>query len=88
MKVGIRKPNIEKSIKSRTIGKTKRTLKSSVDPTYNKKGIGYVKNPKKAVYNKIYNKTTIGIKDIMMINKSNGPDKITNEIAVKLLSHH
>ena len=53
MKVGIRKPSIKKSFKARTTGRVKRTLKSSIDPTYGKKGVGYIKNPKKAIYKKI-----------------------------------
>lgn len=64
MKVGIRKPSIKKSIKARTTGKIKRSIKKSVNPLYGKKGMGITK-PKKAVYNKVYNKTTIGIGDIL-----------------------
>lgn len=59
MKIGVRKPSIKKSIKARTTGKVKRTIKKSVNPLYGKKGMGYINNPKKAVYNKVYNKTTI-----------------------------
>lgn len=65
MKVGIRKPNIKKSIKARTTGKVKRAVKKSVNPLYGKKGMGVVNNPKKAVYNKVYNKTSVGIGDIL-----------------------
>ena len=65
MKVGIRKPNIKKSIKARTTGKIKRSIKKSVNPLYGKKGMGYITDPKKAVYNKVYNKTTVGVKDIV-----------------------
>ena len=59
MKVGIRKPNLKKSLKARTTGKMKRALKKSVNPLYGKKGMGLINDPKKAVYNKVYNKTTI-----------------------------
>lgn len=59
MKFGMRKPNIKKSIKARTTGKIKRTLKKAINPSYGKKGIGYIKNPNKAIYNKVYNKTSI-----------------------------
>lgn len=62
MKIGIRKPNIKKSIKARTTGKIKRDIKKEVVPLYGEAGL--VKNPKKAVYNKVYNKTTVGILDI------------------------
>lgn len=65
MKVGMRKPNIKKSISARTTGKVKRTLKSSIDPTYGKKGMGYIKDPKKAVYNKVYNKTSFSVLDMV-----------------------
>ena len=65
MKVGIRKPSIKKSIKTRTTGKIKRSVKKSVNPLYGKNGMGYINNPKKAVYNKVYRKTTVGVGDIM-----------------------
>lgn len=58
MKIGYRKPNMKKRIKSRTTAKAKRAVKKAVVPTYGKKGTGIYKNPKKAVYNKVYNKTT------------------------------
>ena len=63
MKVGIRTPSISKSIKARTTGKVKRTVKSSINPVYGKKGMGFINNPEKAVYNKVYNKTTFSIID-------------------------
>ena len=59
MKIGVRKPSLKKSIKARTTGKLKRTVKKTLIPGYGKKGIGWIKNPKKAAYNKIYNKTSI-----------------------------
>lgn len=62
MKIGIRKPNIKKSIKARTTGKLKRKVKS-INPLYGKKGIGII-HPKKAVKNKIYHKTTFSIFDL------------------------
>lgn len=37
MKFGIRKPSLKKSIKSRTTGKLKRTVKKAVNPFYGKK---------------------------------------------------
>lgn len=39
MKYGMRKPSIKKSLKSKTTGKINRTVKSSINSTYNKKGI-------------------------------------------------
>ena len=65
MKMGIRKPNIKKSIKARTTGKIKRQMKKAVNPMYGKKGMGMINNPKKAVYNKVYNKTTVGVSDLV-----------------------
>lgn len=64
MKFGFRKPNIKKSIKARTTGRIKRTVKKTINPFYGKKGIGFIKNPKKAIYNKVYNKTSFGLRDI------------------------
>lgn len=64
MKFGFRTPSVKKSVKARTTGKIKRSVKKSVNPLYGKKGTGYITDPKKAVYNKVYNKTTFGAKDI------------------------
>lgn len=64
MKIGMRKPNIKKSVKSRTTGKVKRKVKKNLSPGYGKKGMGYIKNPKKAVYNKVYKKTTFSFWDL------------------------
>lgn len=61
----IRKPSLKKSIKARTTGRAKRTLKKAVIPGYGKKGTSWIKNPKKAMYNKVYNKTSISIFDII-----------------------
>lgn len=61
MKIGFRTPSIKKSIKARTTGKWKRSVKRSINPLYGKKGMGLVNNPKKAVYNKVYNKTTVSV---------------------------
>ena len=64
MKVGMRKPNIKKSIKARTTGKVTRAVKKSVNPIYDKKGAGFVKDPAKSVKNSIYHKTTFGVGDV------------------------
>ena len=50
MKIGMRKPSIKKSLKARTTGKLKRSVKKAVIPGYGKKGMGWIKNPKKATY--------------------------------------
>lgn len=65
MKFGMRKPSLKKSIKARTTGKIKRSVKKAVVPGYGKKGTGWVKNPKKAAYNKVYNKTSFSIMDLL-----------------------
>ena len=64
MKFGIRKPSIKKSLKARTTGKLKRSLKKSVNPFYGKKGTGLVTNRKKSIYNKVYKKTSFSIFDL------------------------
>jgi hypothetical protein len=61
MKFGIRTPSITRSIRARTTGALKRTIKRSVNPLYGKKGTGWIRNPRKALYNKVYNKTSIGL---------------------------
>lgn len=65
MKFGVRTPSIKKSIKSRTTGKLKRTVKKTIVPEYGKKGMGWLTDPKKAAYNKVYNKTSIGVADLI-----------------------
>lgn len=64
MKFGMRTPSLKKSLKARTTGKIKRSVKKAVIPGYGKKGMGWIKNPKKAAYNKVYNKTTFSIWDL------------------------
>ena len=64
MKYGMRKPSLKKSIKARTTGKAKRTVKKALIPGYGKKGSGWIKNPKKAAYNKVYRKTSFSIWDL------------------------
>ena len=74
MKFGIRKPSVKRSIKARSTGKLKRSVKKAVNPFYGKKGMGSVNNPKKAFYNKIYNKTTVGIRDVVNSSSANAYD--------------
>ena len=52
-------PSLKKSIKARTTGKIKRSVKRAANPLYGKKGVGLITNPKKAIYNKVYKKVTI-----------------------------
>ena len=92
MKYGIRTPNLKKSIKSRSTGRLKRTVKKSINPLYGKKGMGFINNPKKAIYNKIYNKTTIGVNDIIkgglkMDNNSNNVKNDISNIEIKTSKH-
>lgn len=78
MKVGFRKPSIKKSVKARTTGKLKRSVKRAVNPIYGKKGMGLVNDPKKAVYNKVYSKTTIGVNSLSEISSSNSNNRKTS----------
>lgn len=71
MKYGVRKPSVKKSISTRTTGKIKRQVKSSVNPLYGKKGMGVVNDPKKAAYNAVYDRTTVGVSDLMDDNAEN-----------------
>lgn len=64
MKIGMRTPNLKKSIKARTTGKVKRKIKKALIPGYGKKGMGWVKDPKRAAYNKMYNKTSFSLLDL------------------------
>ncbi len=77
MKYGIRKPNIKSSIKARTTGHLKRTVKS-ISPTYKVKGIGLIKSPKKSIYNHIYNQTTVSAFNNSKRNKNNSSNYYFN----------
>lgn len=59
MKIGVRKPNLSKSLKARTTSNLKRKVKKAIIPTYGQKGTGIIKDPKRAIYNKVYNQTTV-----------------------------
>lgn len=59
MKFGIRTPSLKRSLKARTTGKAKRSVKKALIPGYGKKGMGWIKNPKKAAYNKVYKKQAL-----------------------------
>lgn len=87
MKMGIRKPNIKKSIKARTTGKLKRKMKKAVNPMYGKKGMGMITNPKKAVYNKVYNKTTVGVSDIARSGTSTNHSRSSTSRAATTSTH-
>lgn len=58
MKFGMRKISPMKSLKARTTGQAKRTVKKALIPGYGKRGMGWIKSPKKAAYNKVYKKTS------------------------------
>lgn len=64
MKFGLRKPSLKKSLKARTTGRAKRSLKKALIPGYGRKGMGWLKSPKRALKNKIYRKTTFSIFDL------------------------
>ncbi|MEG2457875.1 MAG: hypothetical protein RSB41_03185 [Bacilli bacterium] len=65
MKIGLRTPSIKKSLRARTTGRLKKSIKRTINPFYGKKGIGYIKNPRKAIYNKVYHKTSFSIFSII-----------------------
>jgi hypothetical protein len=65
MKIGMRKPSLQKSLRARTTGRFKRQTMSMVDPFYGKKGMGYIRNPRRALYNKIYRLTTFSVFDVI-----------------------
>lgn len=64
MKFGLRTPSPMRSIKAKTTGKAKRTIKKAVNPFYGKKGMGFLKDPKRSTYNAVYSRTTFDVKDI------------------------
>jgi hypothetical protein len=64
MKFGMRKPSIKRSLKARTTGRAKRSIKQAVSPGYGRKGMGVIKNPKKSAYNKVYKKTSFSFWDL------------------------
>ena len=64
MRFGMRKPSIKRSIKARTTGRIKRSVKKSVIPLYGQKGVGLIKDSKRAAYNKVYKKTTFSFWDL------------------------
>jgi len=57
MKVGFRKPSINKRIAART--SVKRAIRQNLGLKA-PKGYGWITNPKKAAYNRVYNKTSFG----------------------------
>jgi len=59
MKFGIRKPSIKRSIKARTTGRVKRSVKRAIVPFYGKRGMGLL-HPLKAAYGWVYRRVTIG----------------------------
>lgn len=64
MKFGLRTPYPMRSIKAKTTGKAKRTIKKAVNPFYGKKGMGFLKDPKRSAYNAVYSRTTFDAKDV------------------------
>ncbi len=58
MKIGMRKPSLNKRIAARTSIKRQVVHRAGIKMP---RGYGAVRNPKKAVYNKVYNRTTFDI---------------------------
>lgn len=72
MKIGMRTPNIKKSIKARTTGRAKRAVKRAVNPLYGKKGMGFAKDPERSIKNAVYKRTTFSVSDVA---KSTAPKR-------------
>lgn len=81
MKMGVRKPSVKKSIKARTTGRVKRSIKKSVNPLYGKKGMGFIKDPERSVKNAIYHRTTVGVGDIIDQTTSSFEPSVTDNSA-------
>ena len=64
MRIGMRKPSVNRMIKARTTDRAKRAVKRAVIPGYGKRGMGFVKNPKRAVKGAIYRRTTFSVWDL------------------------
>ena len=63
MKIGMRRPSLQRSISARTTGRAKRAIKKAIIPGYGQRGMGLL-HPKRALYNKVYRKTTFSIFDL------------------------
>jgi len=64
MKFGMRTPSIKRSLKARTTGRAKRSVKRAFSPGYGRRGMGAAKNPKRAASNAAYKRTTFSFWDI------------------------
>ncbi|WP_409228479.1 hypothetical protein [Gudongella sp. SC589] len=62
MKVGIRKPSLNKRIRSRTSIKRQLVHRAGLKMP---RGYGWARNPRKYLYNKVYGKTSFDIFKIM-----------------------
>ena len=69
MKMGMRKPSVKRSIKARTTGSMKRSIKKAVIPAYSKRGTGLFKSPRKALYNKVYKRVTFDLLKLLGLRK-------------------
>jgi hypothetical protein len=72
LKVGLRKPSIKRSLRARTTGRVKRSIKRATNPFYGKRGFGFIKNPKRSINNRIYRRTTFGVSDLMKAGGKSG----------------
>ena len=64
MKVGLRKPSLNKSISARTKGNLTRKIKKKFPTYYGTKDTGWL-YPEKKAYNAIYKRTTFSVMDIV-----------------------
>ena len=62
MKLGLRKPSLNKMISART--SPKRIIKNSLGLKA-PRGFGWITNPKKAAYNRVYNRTSFSVFDVL-----------------------
>jgi hypothetical protein len=64
MRFGMRTPSISRSLKARTTGRLKRSVKRAVIPGYGRHGMGFAKSPKKSVRDAAYRRTTFSLWDL------------------------
>ncbi|MFI7482604.1 hypothetical protein ACH9EU_09310 [Kocuria sp. M1R5S2] len=65
VKFGIRRPRPLGSLRARTTGRAKRTVKRAIIPGYGRPGTGWVRDPGRAASGAAYRRTTIGVNDLL-----------------------
>ncbi|XRJ96215.1 hypothetical protein ACPBEI_07395 [Latilactobacillus sakei] len=89
VKIGVRTPSLNKSVRARTTGSVTRTVKRSVNPVYGKKGTGFITNPERSIKNAVYHRTTVGINPLsnMTATKTNFQNKSVNQFDESISIH-